>query len=117
MIYDIPLGDKFVVPTFAFIFSVLSSKRLYRYESTGRFSLLVFIFYLAAMGRALWIGGVDVSYRCVPVIAAALLVFNNGRLSLLLDESKRRPFAAYLLIIVFSSLITVGVYAIQNISV
>ena len=52
-----------------------------------------------------------------PVIAAALLVFNNGRLSLLLDESKRRPFAAYLLIIVFSSLITVGVYAIQNISV
>ncbi len=117
MIYDIPLGDKFVVPTFAFMFSVLTSKRLYRYESTGRFSILIALFYLIAMFRALWIGGLDITYRCVPIAAAALLVFNSGRVSTWLDESKCKSFVAYLLIIVFSSLITVGVYAIQNVTV
>lgn len=115
MIYDIPLGDKFVVPTFALIFSVLTSKRLYRYESTGRFSLLVGAFYIVAMGRVMWLGKGYPPIACVPMVLAALIVFNSGRIGTLLDEAKNNSFFAYIIISFFSAAITVGAYAIQRV--
>ena len=117
LIYDIPLGDKFYVPTFAFMFSVLTSKRLYRHESSERFSLLIGAFYLAAMGRVFWLGKGYPPIVCVPMVLAALFVFNNGKIGSFLDESKKHPFFAYLIIIVFSAAVTVGAYAIQQLDV
>lgn len=117
LIYDIPLGDKFYVPTFAFMFSVLTTKRLYRHESTGRFSLLIGIFYLAAMGRVLWLGKGYPPIVCVPLALVALLVFNNGKLGTWLDESKKHSFFAYLIIIIFSAAVTVGAYSIQQVDI
>ncbi len=114
MIYDIPLGDKLVAPSFVFMFAVLLGKRQYRYESVGRLSLVIGVFYLAAGARALWLGS-TVALRCLPIIAAALVVFNNGRFSVLLDGEKRRPALGYLLIIIMSAAVTAGVYAIQNV--
>ncbi len=114
MVYDIPLGDKLIAPVFVFMFSVLLGKRQYRYESAGRLSLWIGALYLAASARALWIGSA-VSLRCLPIIAAALVVFNNGRFSALLDGEKRRPVTAYLLTVLFSAAVTAGVYAIQNV--
>ena len=114
MVYDIPLGDKLIPPVFLFMFCVLLSKRHYRYESAGRLSIVIGIFYLAAGVRALWIGS-GIPLRCLPIIAAALVVFNNGRFSVLLDGQKRRPAVAYLMIIIFSAAVAAGVYAIQNV--
>ena len=114
MVYDIPIGDKFVVPTFPFMFSVLTSKRLYRYGSTGRFSLLIGAFYITAMLKALWIGHRDVSFVCIPIVIAALIVFNSGRIGSWFDESKRSSFTAYFVYIFLSAAITVGVFAVQN---
>ena len=115
MIYDIPLGDKFAAPTFAMMFSVLTAKRLYRYESAGRFSIVVGIFYLAAMFRVMWSGKGYPPINCVPLVAAALIVFNSGRIGTMLDETKKNSFLAYLIIIVFSAAVTVGAYAIQRV--
>lgn len=117
LIYDIPLGDKFYVPTFAFMFSVLTSKRLYRYESSGRFSMLIGAFYLAAMGRVLWLGKGFPPIVCVPVVLAALLVFNSGKMGSFLDESKKHPFFAYIIIMILSAAVTVGAYAIQQVDI
>ena len=117
LIYDIPLGDKFYVPTFAFMFCVLTSKRLYRHESSERFSLLIAAFYLAAMGRVLWLGKGYPPIVCVPMVLAALFVFNNGKIGSFLDESKKHPFSAYLIIIIFSAAVTVGAYAIQQLDI
>ncbi len=116
MIYDIQFGDKFVIPTFAFIFAVLTSKRSYRFESTGRFSILICFFYIAAMVRALWLGVGSVSFGCVPIVLAALIVFNSGRVGSMFDGSKMKPFLSYFLIILFSGVITAGVYAAQNVN-
>lgn len=115
MIYDITTGDKFIVPTFAFLFTVLTTKRLYRFESTGRFSIYVAALYLIAMFRSIWLAEVQLSYLCIPVILVALIVFNNGRIATWLDESKKSSVTAYSLITVFSAFITVGAYAIQQV--
>ena len=115
MVYDIPTGDKFAVPSFALMFTMLTSKRLYRFESSFRFSLIVSGFYLAAMVRVLWIGKGYPPVTCVPMILAALIVFNSGRVGSFLDESKKGSFFAYTMIIVFAAAITVGAYAIQQV--
>lgn len=117
MIYDITMGDKFVVPTFAFMFIVLTTKRLYRFESTGRFSIFVAALYLAAMFRSLWLAEKELTYLCIPVVIVALIVFNNGRIATWLDESKKTPVAAYAIISLFSAIITVGAYAIQHVAI
>ena len=114
MVYDIPLGDKLVPPVFIFMYSVLAGKRLYRFESAGRLSIAVALFYTAACLRSLWIGGI-VPIRCIWIVFAALMVFNNGRFSALLDSEKRKPWLAYLLITIFSAAITASIYAIQNV--
>ena len=116
MVYDIPLGDKFVVPTFAFMFSVLTAKRLYRFESVGRFSILIAVFYLVAMFRSLWIGGADFGYVCIIVDIAAMAIFNSGRIGDFLDGSKKRPGFAYTMIIMLSFIVTAGAYAVQNVT-
>lgn len=114
MVYDIPFGDKFVPPVFVFMYVVLIGKRLYRSDSVGRLSIGIFLFYAAAAARTLWIGG-TVPIRGVLIVAAALVVFNNGRFGVLLDGEKRRAGTAYLLITLFSAVITASVYAIQNV--
>lgn len=116
MVKDITYGDKFVIPAFVFTFAVLTSKRLYRYDSTARFSLLLSAFYLIAVFRSLWDGTQAINYLCVPLMIVAFIVFNNGRISSWLDESKKKSVVAYLIICVFSAVITVGAYAIQTIS-
>ena len=117
MVYDIPLGDKLVVPTFAFMFSVLTAKRLYRFESVGRFSILISVFYLVAMFRSLWVGGAEFRYICIVVEIAAMAVFNSGRIGDFLDGSKKRPGLAYTLIVLFSCIVTAGAYAVQHVTV
>ena len=115
MIYDITTGDKFVVPTFAFMFTVLTTKRLYRFESTGRFSIYVAALYVIAMLRSIWLAEAQLSYLCIPVVLVALIVFNNGRIATWLDQSKKSSVTAYSLITLFSAIITVGAYAIQQV--
>lgn len=114
MVYEVALGDKLTPPVFVFMLILLLSKRFYRYESAGRLSIAVGLFYLAACGRALWLGSA-VTLRCLPLIAAALVVFNNGRFSVLLDGEKRRPAAAYPLMLLMSAAVAAGVYAIQRV--
>lgn len=116
LIYDIPLGDKFVIPTFAFIFTLLTAKRLYRFESAGRFSLLVAAFYIIAMLRIVWIGSQGYRFGCILLVCASLIIFNNGRISTWLDESHKSPVVAYLIITIFSALISVGAYALQHVT-
>ncbi len=113
MIYEIPLGDKLAMPVFVFMFIVLTAKRHYIYKSAGRLSLAIGGFYLIAGVRALW-GGYGISLLCLPMIAAALVVFNNGRFAVLLDGEKRRASLAYLLIFIMSAAVAAGVYAVQN---
>ena len=115
MVYDIPIGDKFVAPSFALMFTMLTSKRLYRYESSCRYSLIVSGFYLAAMVRVLWIGKGNPPMTCIPLILSALIVFNSGRIGSLLDESKKGSLFAYTIIIVFAAAVTIGAYAIQQV--
>ena len=117
MVYDIPLGDKLVVPTFAFMFSVLTAKRHYRFESVGRFSILIAVFYLVAMFRSLWLGGAEFGYVCIIVDIAAMAIFNSGRIGDFLDGSKKRPGFAYTMIIMLSFIVTAGAYAVQNVTV
>lgn len=114
MVYDIPLGDKLIPPIFIFIYILLIGKRHYRFESVGRLSIAIAVFYAAACARTLWIGG-NVPVRCLPIVLAAIIVFNNGRFSSLLDGEKRLGWLAYLLIFVMSAAVTAGVYAIQNV--
>ncbi len=114
LVYDIPLGDIFVPPVFVFMYVVLLSKRLYRFESVGRFSLLIAFFYVAAAARALFVGSY-IPVRGVFIVLTALIVFNNGRFSELLDGEKRNPWLAYFLITLMSATVTAGVYAIQNV--
>ncbi len=114
MIYDVTVGDKLSVPVFMFMFIVLVGKRHYRFDSVGRLSIALAVFYLAAAVRAVWVGSAA-TLRCVPIIAAALIVFNNGRFSVFLDGQKRRPAAAYTLIILMSAAVAAGTYAIQNV--
>lgn len=116
LVYDIFLGDKFVIPTFAFIFTLLTAKRLYRFESAGRFSLLVAAFYIIAMLRVIWEGIEGYRYGSILLVCASLIIFNNGRISTWLDESKKSSVIAYLIITVFSALITAGAYALQNVT-
>ncbi len=114
MVYDIPLGDKLVPPVFLFVYILLIGKRHYRFESVGRLSIAITAFYAAACARTLWIGG-TVPVRCLPIVLAAIIVFNNGRFSSLLDGEKRSGWLAYLLIFLMSAAVTAGVYAIQNV--
>lgn len=116
MAADITYGDKLVIPVFAFTFTVLVSKRLYQYDSAARLSLMMTAFYIIAVFRSIWDGSNDISYLCVPLMIAAFIVFNNGRISSWLDESKRKPIVAYLIITLFSVAVTAGAYAIQNVS-
>ena len=96
------------------MYVVLLSKRLYRFESVGRFSLLIAFFYVAAAARALFVGSY-IPVRGVFIVLTALIVFNNGRFSELLDGEKRNPWLAYFLITLMSATVTAGVYAIQNV--
>ena len=114
MVWDVSVGDKLTPPVFLFMFTLMLAKRSYKYESAGRLSIGIGLFYIVASFRALWLGS-GVTLRCLPLIAAALVVFNNGRISVLLDSEKRRPAVAYPLMLVFSSAVTAGVYALQNI--
>lgn len=113
MIYDIPLGDKLTPPVFVFIAILLICKRQYRFESAGRLSIAIGLFYIIASFRALWLGS-GIPVRCLYILTPALIVFNSGRISALLDGEKRRPGLAYLLIFLFSAATAAGVYAIQN---
>ncbi|MDE7390453.1 MAG: hypothetical protein K2M82_05890 [Lachnospiraceae bacterium] len=115
MVYDLPYGDKTVIPTFVFTFMMLASKRLYRYESTAIFSLLIFGFYSAVAVRNIWPGFVDMNYLFVPFMLFSIIVFNNGRVSTWLDDSKKKSTVAYLIITAISAAITVGVFAIQRV--
>ena len=114
MVYDISLGDKLVMPVFLYMFIVLIGKRQYRFESVLRLSVAMGVFYLAAAARALWIGS-GITVRCVLIVGAALIVFNNGRFSSLLDGEKHRPAFAYPIIFVMSAAVSAGAYAIQNV--
>lgn len=115
MVMDISRGDKLAVPAFAFTFMVLTSKRLYRFGSSARYSVLLILFYAAAAFRNLWIGEAEISYLVIPFMIVVFTVFNNGRISSWLDESKKKSVAAYLIITVFSAAIAVGAYAIQTV--
>ena len=115
MIYDIQFGDKLVIPTFVFMFTVLTSKRLYRFESTGRVTLFILTLYLIAMFRSMWLGGGEFGYVCIIAACAAMAVFNSGRIGTWLDESRKRPAAAYIIIILLSAAVTAGAYAVQNV--
>ena len=117
MIYDINMGDKLVIPTFIFMFTVLTGKRLYRFESAGRLSLYILVMYLIAMFKSLWIGTGNFRYACILVAEAALMVFNSGRIGTWLDESKQRPAVAYLIIVLLSAAVTAGAYAVQHAAV
>ncbi len=113
MIYDVSLGDKLTPPVFVFMFILLICKRHYRFESAGRLSIAVGLFYVIAAFRALWLGS-GTTVRCLYIIAPALIVFNSGRIAALLDGEKRRTGTAYLLIFLFSAATAAGVYALQN---
>ena len=117
MIYDINMGDKLVIPTFVFMFTVLTGKRLYKFESAGRLSLYILVMYLIAMFKSMWLGTGNFRYACILVAAAALMVFNSGRIGTWLDESKKRPAVAYLIIVLFSAVVTAGAYAVQHAAV
>lgn len=114
MIADIAAGDKFVVPVFVFTFVLLTSKRIYMYDSSARYSLLVMAFYIIAMLKSIFLENSSISYLCVPFMAVVLIVLNNGRISSFFDSNKKKSVPAYLLICIFSSIITFGAYAIQN---
>lgn len=117
MIHDINMSEKLVIPTFVFMFTVLTSKRLYRFESVGRLSIYVVVMYLIAMFKSMWIGAGDVRFVCIPVAAAALIIFNSGRIGTWLDESKKKPTTAYLIIILFSAIATGAEFAVQHYSI
>lgn len=114
MIADITIGDKLAVPVFAFMFILLMAKRLYSYDSSARFGILICAFYLIAMLRNIFDNGSSMNYLCVPLVVVAVIVFNNGRISSWLDESKMKPVPAYLLIGFLSAAVAVGAYAVQN---
>ncbi len=117
MIHDINVSDKFVIPAFLFMFTVLTGKRLYRFESVGRLSLVLIAMYLVAMFKVLWLGLGDIRFLCIPLISAVLIIFNSGRIGTWLDESKKRPFAAYLIIVLLSGIGTLAAYAVQHSSI
>ncbi len=114
LIYDVTVGDTLPIPAFIFTFIVLVGKRHYRYDSVGRLSLAMAFFYIAATLRALWVG-CGATLRCVPIVIAALIVFNNGRFSVFLDGKKRRPALSYTLIFFMSAAIAAGAYAVQKV--
>ncbi len=114
MIWDIASGDKLTAPVFLFMFSLMLAKRSYKYESAGRLSLGICAFYIIACVRALWLGS-NITLHCLPLVAAALVIFNNGRFTVLFDSEKRRPAIAYPLMLFFPAAVTAGVYVVQNI--
>lgn len=114
MITDITVGDKLFVPVFVFMFVLLTSKRLYSYDSSARYGILISAFYLIAMLRNIFEKGHTMSYLCVPLVIFSVIVFNNGRISSWLDESKMKPVPAYLFIGLISAVVTLGAFAIQN---
>lgn len=114
MVFDITTGDKLYIPFFIFIFTMLTAKRLYTYKGALLYSLEVVLIYIAAIIRSLASQGEKISFLCVPFMVAALLVFNNGRISSLLDKERLNAFSAYFIIFIISSLMTVGAYAIQS---
>ncbi len=114
MIHDINVSEKFLIPTFVFMFTVLTGKRLYRFESVGRVSIYVTAMYLIAMFKAMWDGVGNIRFVCIPVILAAMIIFNSGRIGTWLDESKKRPSAAYLIIVLLSGITTLAAFGVQH---
>ena len=117
MIHDINVSEKFVIPTFLFMFTVLTGKRLYRFESVGRLSIYFAVLYLTAMFKAIWIGLGGIRFVSIPVALAFIIIFNSGRIGTWLDESKKRPSAAYLIIVLLSGAAAFAAYAVQHYSV
>lgn len=115
MVFDITTGDKLYIPFFIFTFILLTVKRLYTYKGGLIYSLEVVLIYIAAVIRSLASTGERANFVCVPFLAAALLVFNNGRISSLLDNERLNAFSAYFVIFIISAIMTVGAYAVQSI--
>lgn len=116
MVADIPYGDKLAVPVFAVMFMTLTAKRLYEYGSVAIYSIMIAAFYVAAAVRGLLCGVDNMSYLCIPVVLVALIVFNNGRFSSLLDESKFKAAPAYLIITIISAVVAAGAFALKAVS-
>ncbi len=113
MIMNIENGDLFSMPVFTYVFMLLATKRLYHFSSAAGLTAMYVVFYAAAVVMALYKGVQGICRWSVALAVVVFVILNSGRVSSLLDESRRKSVSAYLVITIISAAAAAGAYAVQ----